>query len=149
MGDMLHAMGGLLLRALPTFFLVIALNFFLKFFFFRPLEKTLRERYDATGGARKLAGESAERAASRIAEYEAAVRAARAEAYQAQGTQHRQFLERRAAELAGARKRAGAAVEEAKALLAGDAEAAKTTLARDAESLSGQIAASILGRSAA
>ena len=149
MGDMLRQLGGLLLRALPTFFLVIALNVFLKFFFFRPLEKTLRERYDATGGARKLAGESAARAASRAAEYEAAVRAARAEAYQAQGKQHQQFLERRAVELAEARKRADAAVGEAKALLAGDAEAAKTTLARDAESLSDQIAASLLGRSAA
>ena len=52
--------------------------------FFKPLEKVLRQRYEATEGARKLAEQSLERAAAKTAEYEAAMRAARAEVYQAQ-----------------------------------------------------------------
>ena len=72
----LLALGGILLKAVPTFLLVILLNFYLKAVFFKPLEKVLRQRYEATEGARKLAAESMERAAARTAEYEAAMRAA-------------------------------------------------------------------------
>jgi len=48
-----------------------------------------------------------------------------------------------------ARRRAEAAVEEAKTQLAGDVEAAKAALARDSELLANQIADSILRGSAA
>ncbi len=145
----LHALGGILLRAVPTFLLVILLNFYLKSVFFRPLEKVLQERYAATGGARKLAGETADRASARAAEYEAAMRAARAEIYQAQEQLHKQLHERRATGAAEARGRADAAVREAKSELAAGVEAAKATLASDADSLAGQIVESILRRSAA
>jgi F0F1-type ATP synthase membrane subunit b/b' len=145
----LLALGGILLKALPTFILVLLLNFYLKAMFFKPLEKVLRERYEATEGARKLAAESIARAAARTAEYEAAIRAARAEVYQAQDQVHTQIEERRAAELADARHRSEAAVRQAKAQLAADVEDAKRSLALDAESLSSQIADAILARRAA
>lgn len=145
----LLALGGILLKALPTFILVLLLNFYLKAMFFKPLEKVLRERYEATEGARKLAAESIARAAARTAEYEAAIRAARAEVYQAQDQVHTQLEERRAAELADARHRSEAAVRQAKAQLAADVEDAKRSLALDAESLSSQIADAILARRAA
>jgi F-type H+-transporting ATPase subunit b len=145
----LLALGGILLKALPTFILVLLLNFYLKAMFFKPLEKVLRERYEATEGARKLAAESIARAAARTAEYEAAIRAARAEVYQAQDQVHTQLEERRAAELADARHRSEAAVQHAKAQLAADVEDAKRSLALDAESLSSQIADAILARRAA
>ena len=73
-------------------------------------EKVLRQRYEATEGARKLAAESLERAAAKTAEYEAAMRAARAEIYQAQEQAHKQLQEGESAELAAARQRAEAAV---------------------------------------
>ena len=38
MEETLHALGGILLRAIPTFLLVILLHFFLKYSFFGPLE---------------------------------------------------------------------------------------------------------------
>ena len=145
----LHALGGILLRAAPTFFLVVLLNFYLKSVFFKPLGKVLQERYEATEGARKLAEQSMERASAKAAEYEAAMRAARAEVYQAQEQAYKQLQERQAADTAAARERADALVREAKALLAGDVEAAKAMLAADAESLANQIADSILRRSAA
>ena len=145
----LLALGGILLKAVPTFLLVLLLNFYLKAVFFKPLEKVLRERYEATEGARKLAAESIARAAARTAEFEAAMRAARAEVYQAQEQIHQQLEERRAAELADARRGSDAAVRQSKARIDADVEDDKRALAGVAEALASQIADAILSRRAA
>jgi F-type H+-transporting ATPase subunit b len=145
----LHALGGILLRAVPTFLLVILLHFYLKFVFFKPLEKVLHRRYEATEGARKLAEESLQRAAAKASEYEAAMRAARADLYHAADQLHKQLQERETASLAAARKRAEEVVRQSKDLLAKEVEEAKTSLARDSEALANQIAETILRRSAA
>ncbi len=116
---MLHALGGILLRAVPTFLLVILLHFYLKSVFFKPLEKVLRQRYEVTEGARKLAQQSLEQAAAKTADYEAQVRAAKAEMYQAQEQLHKQLQEREAAAVAQARGRAEAAIKLAKDQLGG------------------------------
>jgi len=145
----LLALGGILLKAVPTFLLVILLNFYLKAMFFKPLEKVLQERYEATEGARKLAAESIARAAARTAEFEAAMRAARAEVYQAQEQIHQQLEERRAAELAEARRGSDAAVRQSKAQIDADVEDDKRALAGVAEALASQIADAILSRRAA
>jgi F-type H+-transporting ATPase subunit b len=138
-----------MLKALPTFLLVVALNFYLKYVFFKPLEKVLRQRYDATEGARKLAAEALERAAAKTAQFEAALRAARAEVYQAQEEAHRQLADRQAAELLTARQHAEGLVREAQRQLAADAEVLKRELASGSDALAGQIADSILrGRAA-
>ena len=149
MDVILQQLGQLLLKAVPTFLLVILLNFYLKRVFFRPLEKVLRQRYEATEGARKAADESLARASAKTAEYEDALRAARSEIYKDQEQLYKQIQEREAAQIAEARKAAEAAVKAAKADLAGDVEAAKESLGRESEALAGQIAESILRRSAA
>ena len=146
---MLHALGGILLRAVPTFLLVILLHFYLKIVFFKPLEKVLHQRYKATEGARKLAEQSLEQAAAKTASYEAQLRAAKAEMYQAQEQLHKQLQELEAAAVAEGRARAEAAIKLAKQQLADDVEAAKTTIASDSESLANQIAETILRRNAA
>ena len=146
---MLRALGGILLRAVPTFLLVIVLHFYLKSTFFKPLEKVLRQRFEATEGARKLAEQSLEQAAEKTARYETQLRAAKAEMYQAQEQLHKQLQAREAAAVSEARKSAGAAVKLAKAQLEADVEAAKTSLAADSESLANQIAETILRRNAA
>jgi F-type H+-transporting ATPase subunit b len=145
----LHALGGILLKAVPTFLLIVLLHFYLKGIFFKPLQKVLRQRYEATEGARKLAAESLDRAAAKTAEYQAAMRAARGEIYQAQEQLHKRLQDGEFAELTAARRRAEAAVEEAKAQLSSDVEAAKAGLARDSDLLADQIAESILRRDAA
>jgi len=146
---MLHALGQLLLKTIPTFLLVVALNFYLKYMFFRPLEKVLQKRYDATEGARKLAAEALERAAARTTEYETALRAARGEVYQAQEQAHRQLAEHQATELLAARQRAEQLIREAQQQLARDAETLKRELAAASDLLANQIADSILrGRAA-
>ena len=149
MDAMLQALGGILLKAVPTFLLVVLLHFYLKGNLFKPLQKVLQQRYEATEGARKLAGESLERAAAKTAEYQAAMRAARGEIYQAQEQAHKRLQEAEQAELTAARQRAEAAVHEARTQLSSDVEAAKAGLARDSERLADQIAESILRRNAA
>ncbi|HEY1218580.1 MAG: ATP synthase F0 subunit B [Bryobacteraceae bacterium] len=146
---MFHDLGQLLLHALPTFLLVVALNFYLKYMFFKPLEKVLQQRYEATEGARKLAAEALERAAAKTAQYEAALRAARSEVYQAQERAHRQLADRQGAELLAARRRAEQLVREAQRQLAQDAETLQRELVRGSDALADQIADSILrGRAA-
>jgi F-type H+-transporting ATPase subunit b len=142
----LHDLGGILLKAVPTFLLLVLLHFYLKGVLFKPLQKVLRQRYEATEGARKLAGESLERAAAKTAEYQAAMRAARAEIYQAQEQLQKRLREEESAELMAARRRAEAAVDEAKTQLSSDVEAAKAGLARDSDLLANQIVESILRR---
>ena len=52
----LLALGGILLKAVPTFLLVILLNFYLKAMFFKPLEKVLRECVDHDNAKRPHRG---------------------------------------------------------------------------------------------
>ena len=146
---MLHALGGILLKAVPTFLLVILLHFYLRSVFFKPLEKVLAQRYEGTEGARKLAEQSLEQAAAKTAQYEGQLRTAKAEMYQAQEQLHKQLQEREAAAVAEARKNADAAVKLAGAQLAADVEAAKTSLAADSDMLADRIAETILRRHAA
>ena len=145
----LRALAGILLRAIPTFLLVIVLHFYLKFVFFKPLDKVLRKRYEATEGARKLAEESLERAAAKTAQYEEAIRTAKAEIYKSQEQLHKKLQENEAARIQEARQRTEAAIQKAKAELAADVAAAQISLSGESEALAGEIADSILKRSAA
>jgi F-type H+-transporting ATPase subunit b len=149
MAATLHDLGQILLRAVPTFLLVVFLHFYLRSIFFRPLEKVLHQRYQATEGARKLAAESLERAAAKTAEYQRTMRAAKTGIYQSQEQLHQQLQEQEAAALLAARQRVEAAVQEAKADLAKDVAAAKASLAAGSDALADGIAESILRRSAA
>jgi F0F1-type ATP synthase membrane subunit b/b' len=121
----------------------------LKFVFFKPLEKALKQRYDATEGARKLAEESMQRADSKTAEYEATLRAARGEIYQSQEQAYKELQGRIAAQVAETRAQSDAAIKHARAEFAAEVEAAKAGLAEDSEALANQIAETILrGRAA-
>ena len=149
MDAILQQLGELLLKAVPTFLLVVFLHFYLKSMFFKPLEKVLHKRHEATEGARKIAAESLERAAAKTAEYETALRNARSEIYRSQEQLHKEMAERHAADLLAARQRADAAVKGAKAQIAVEAGAAQKRLVTDSETLAAQIAESVLRRSAA
>ena len=146
---MLHALGGILLRAVPTFLLVILLHFYLKNTFFKPLEKVLSERFQATEGARQAAERGLAEAAEKTAYYETQLREAKAVMYQAQERLSKELADQEAAAAAEARKSADAAIKQAKAQLAADVEAAKASLASDSEALANQIAEAILRRNAA
>jgi F-type H+-transporting ATPase subunit b len=145
----LRALGGILLNAVPTFLLVVLLHFYLKKVFFQPMEKVLRQRFEATEGARKLADQSLARASARVAEYEAAIRAARSDIYQAQEKFYKQLQDQQATQIADSRVSAEAGVHEAKAQLARDVEEAKATLAQASQAMANEIADSMLKGTAA
>src|SRR5438270_10676985 len=109
MDVILQQLGELLLKAVPTFLLVVLLQFYLKRVFFKPLEKVLHQRYEATEGARKAAEDSLARAAAKAGEYEAAMRAARSELYQTQEQIYKQLQDKETAQIVEARQRADAA----------------------------------------
>src|ERR1700730_4407255 len=149
MEETLRQLGGILLRAVPTFILVVLLHLYLKFIFFKPLDRVLRERYDATEGARKLAEESIARASQKAAEYEAGLRAARAETYKEMEQLRRKLQDDRATSVKQARAQADAAVAQAKLALSAEVEALKKNLGAERDALANRIASKILtGRAA-
>jgi F-type H+-transporting ATPase subunit b len=145
----LRALGEILLKAVPTFFLVLVLYAYLTRMFFRPLEKVLQKRYEANEGARKLAEESQAKATAKMAEYEAAMRAARGEVYQELGKLRGQLQAERNASLEAARKQAETQIAAAKAGLESEVAVLKQDLAAQSDLLATQITESILRRSAA
>lgn len=149
MDEILHALGNLLVRALPTFFLILALHFYLKYVFFRPLQRVLQTRHEATEGARQLAEASLQRAGARTAEYQQLIRAARAEIYQEHEQLHRRLQEERTAQVQSTRQQAEASIAAAKAELAGEVTRAKALLAAQSEALANEIANAIVSRRAA
>src|SRR5258708_36171004 len=125
MKETIRHLGELFLRAVPTFILVALLHFYLKFVFFKPLQRILRERYDATEGARKLAEASLARASEKAAEYEAALRAARGETYKELEQLRSHLQDDRTASVKDARSPAEAAIGQAKAALHAEVEELK------------------------
>jgi F-type H+-transporting ATPase subunit b len=146
MEETLKAVGQILLQALPTFFLLILLNLYLRAVFFKPLARVLAERSEATEGARKKAAESLDRAAAKAASYEESLRSARSDIYRQQEEVRRKWRDDQTAQLAEARSRADVAVKAAKAQLAGEAETAKASLESNVRSLADQITQNILQR---
>lgn len=145
----LQALGGILLRAVPTFLLVLILHFYLKKIFFQPLEKVLAERAAATKGARTLAEASFAKAEKLAAEYEHSIREARAEIYREQEAIRAKWRSEQAEAMHAARDRAKAQAEAVKADLARDVEVARQSLQEESDALASQIAQRILARRAA
>jgi F-type H+-transporting ATPase subunit b len=149
MDEVLRSLGGLLLKAIPTFLLIVLLHLYLKRMFFRPMARVIEERYQATEGARKAAEERLAKAAGKAAEYEASLRAARGEIYREQEELRQSLRQDQARAIAEARQSAGAGAKEASRQLAVELEAARQSLALQTESLASQIADSVLhGRTA-
>jgi len=144
MDKTLHDLGGILLNGIPTFVLVLLLNVYLRIVFFKPLEKTLAERYNLTEGARKASAAALTAAETRIAEYQAALRAARAEVYEAQEKLHRQIESQQAAELQKAHEEADIMLRQASAVITKEVETARQELAVQSEILADQIASSLM-----
>ena len=149
MDDTLKAVGQLLIQALPTFFIVLFLYFYLKQVFFGPLDRVLAQRREATEGARTQAAAALERASAKAAQYEEQLRVARNEIYKEQEEQRKLWRDQQSAQIAEARKSADAALASARAEIAAQAEAAKRSLAAETQTLAERITSAILqGRAA-
>ena len=133
-----------MLYGLPTSFLVILLCIYLKVMYFKPFQKMLAERYEATEGARKAAQESLERANAKAAEFDAALQQARREIYSEQAQYLKRLQDQQAAEAENARRAAEERLNQARQQLSAEAAAARESLAAQSDLLASQIADAIL-----
>ncbi len=111
---------------------------------FTPLQRIMRERQGAIDSARRLADDSAARAAQASAEFDEKTKAARAEIYRQMDEQRQKALERRAELLKATRDEAEASIAEGRARLQSEVEAAREQLTKDAESLGAAISDRVL-----
>jgi F-type H+-transporting ATPase subunit b len=144
MDQTLQALGGILLKAIPTIVLVLILHFYLKRMLFAPLERVLKQRDEATAGAAKAAEESFQRAERRTAEYESAIRDARSEIYREQEEVRKKMLADQEAHLKESRTRVDALIQEARTRIQAEAESARRSLADSAGILADQIADTVM-----
>jgi F0F1-type ATP synthase membrane subunit b/b' len=139
----LHDLGRILLFGIPTFVLVILLNFYLRFAFFKPLEVVLAKRYELTEGARKAASAALNSADARVAQYQATLQTARAEVYEVQEKISRDLEAQHAESIQKARTNADIMLRGALAEINKEAEAVRQELFVQSEILADQIANSL------
>ncbi|MGD0435524.1 MAG: ATP synthase F0 subunit B [Bryobacteraceae bacterium] len=149
MESTLQALGGILLKAIPTIVLLLVVFVYLRWMFFGPLEKILAQRRDASSGAIRSAEAILAKAEQTAADIEARLRKARDEMYQEQEAARREWTTAQAGQLDQARHQSHELVRQAREQLAAETESAKRELAATADSLAEQIARSFLGRNAA
>ena len=149
MDPTLKALAELLLRAVPTIFFLALLTIYLKFVFFKPLERVLWKRHEQTEGVRRLAEKAFKDADHKAAQFEQALIAAKIELYREQETQRRRWLAEQAKALADARRVAEARIEETRLELSVESERAIAEMAPQIRELSKQMIASLFSRRAA
>lgn len=137
--------------ALPTAIIVFAFYLFLRWSFWRPLERVLAQRQAATEGARRQAEELMAGADEKLRQYEEALRQARAEIYRQQEAARHAALDERSRILHTTREQANQSARQARLDIARDVEQAKQALGAQSQLLAEQIANSLLApeRSAA
>lgn len=149
MDPTLKALIELLLKAVPTIFFLILLTIYLKYVFFKPLERILHKRHEETEGARRLAEKAFAAAENKANEFERLLAAAKTELYREQEAQRKRWLADQARALAEARHQAELRVEEARRELGAEVEHATADMAAKAHELAKQMIASVFGRRAA
>jgi F-type H+-transporting ATPase subunit b len=149
MDQTLQALGGILLKAIPTVIFLIVLHFYLKAVLFGPLDRVMQKRRELTEGARKTAEDSLAAATRKADEYEAKLRDARAVVYKQQEEIRKRWLEEQAQQVAEARTRSEATVKTAREAIAQDVAAARKSLQDTSAAVADQIVATVLGKRAA
>jgi F-type H+-transporting ATPase subunit b len=149
MEQTLHDLGQLLLKAIPTVFLLLVVHFYLKRMFFGPMADVLAKRRAATEGLRESAAATRARADEQTKSLEEQLRKAREAIYQEQEEARRGWIGDQSAQLDAARQQAHELIHKSDQLLAAEAVAAKSQLAGAADDLADQIAQTLLKRTAA
>jgi F0F1-type ATP synthase membrane subunit b/b' len=142
--EIINQLGELFLSAVPTVIIVFLFYLFLRWSFFKPLERVLSERHKRAEGA-KIEAESSRAAVSeKLRSYNDAMKKARAEVFAEQESQRRRTLDERQATINAARAAAQTSLQEAKKGVAADVEAARAELDRSSGALANDIAEAIL-----
>jgi F-type H+-transporting ATPase subunit b len=144
MDQILKQLGELLLGAIPTMVLLLALYGLYHVIVHKPLEAVLAERRKRTQGAIEQARADIAVAAQRATEYEARFREAQLAVFKVLDNRRKQATEARAAAVAEARQRAQQQIALAKADIEKDVAAARATLQTDSDNIANQIIHTIL-----
>lgn len=149
MESTLHALGQLLLKAIPTLFLLLVVHFYLKAMFFRPMADVLAKRRAATDGQREAADTMRAKAAEQTKSIEGQLRQARETIYQEQEEARRRWTSDQGTQLDAARQQAREMIHQSKQQLDTEAAGAKSQLAGTSDGLADQIANTLLERTSA
>jgi F-type H+-transporting ATPase subunit b len=144
MEQIFEVLKGIIVRALPTFFLVILLHWFLKKVLFQPMERVLEERRKKTEGAVEASEATLARVNEKLVEYETALGNARTEIFHEQEVSRKKLAAQQAALVEQARADQAEKVAVVKSGLAEEVQQAKATLATEADRLAEQIAGAVL-----
>ncbi len=142
--DILHQLGDLFLQAVPTVIIVFLFYLFMRWAFFRPVQKAMAERDEKIEGARREAAAAEQAARQDLERYNEALRKARGEIYAEQEAARQAILAERAKNLKAMRSLAQKEVAEAKKKIAAELAAARTEIERQTPELAGEIVRTIL-----
>jgi len=142
--EIVNQLGELFLAAVPTVIIVFLFYLFMRWSFFKPMERVLSERHKRAEGARIEAETSRAAAHEKQRIYNETVKKARAEVFAEQESQRRRTLDERQATINTARTTAQSALQEAKKGIAEDVKAARVELEQSSGSLANEIAQAIL-----
>ena len=144
MEQTLRQVGELLLGAIPTMVLLLALYGLYHVILHKPLEAVLAERRKRTQGAVEQARSNISATAARAAEYETRLREARLAVFKALDTRRKQAVDARAAAVVQAQERAQQQIADAKVHMEQESAAARAALGAASESISSQIIRTVL-----
>ncbi|MEK6299374.1 MAG: ATP synthase F0 subunit B [Acidobacteriota bacterium] len=136
----------------PDLSLVLVLVLFLIFAFvlnkilFKPISKVLDERHNLTVGASDEARAAVRSYQSRLADYEARIREARAQGYRQAELDRAAALERRRQTIDEVKQQATRQIEEAKSNIKHQAAEALAALESDSHQIAERISRTLLGR---
>ena len=142
--EILNQLGDLFLAAVPTVIIVFLFYFFMRWSFFKPMERVLAERHKRAQGARVEAEASRTAAHEKQRVYSDSLKKARSEVFAEQEVQRRRTLDDRQATINAARTAAQSALQEAKKAIAADVASARVELERSSGTLADDIAEAIL-----
>ena len=142
--EIVNQLGELSLAAVPTVIIVFLFYLFMRWSFFKPMERVLSERHKRAEGARIEAEASRVAAHEKQRIYNETVKKDRAEIFAEQESQRRRTLDERQATINAARTTAQTALQEAKKGIAEDVKAARVELEQSSGSLANEIAKAIL-----
>lgn len=144
MEQIFEALKGIIVRALPTFFLVILLHWYLKKVLFQPLERVLDERRAKTEGAVEASESSLAEVKQALVGYEHSLNEARGVIFREQEAGRARLLEQQAQSVEAAKVRSAERLAGIRATLAEEVALARTQLAAEADRLAGEIAGVVL-----
>jgi F-type H+-transporting ATPase subunit b len=144
MDTTLRQVGELLLGAIPTVILLLALYAIYNLLVRKPLMRIVNERRERTEGAILKARADVAAAEARTQDYEQRLREARLVIFKAQEARRQNAQQLRAEAVAQARARAQQQVSEARAALEQDMAAARVGLQTEVEQLASEIVRTIL-----